>query len=143
MRRRLILSLACLVLAGPASAAEHGKAAEAASANGLYVDIAPVGLPVIVGGRLVNYVFATVRLVLAPGANVITLRAKEPYFRDALVRAAHRTPFVLPGDLTKLDEAALRRALMAEAARIAGPRAIASVQVTSQTSQRHRVRPPT
>jgi hypothetical protein len=140
MHRRLILSLMLAAAAGPAFAAET-KAREE-PANGLYVDIAQVGLPVIVRGRLVNYVFTSVRLILSPGANVVALRTKEPYFRDALVRAAHRTPFTLPGDLTRLDEAALRRTLAVEAAKIAGPRAIAAVQVTSQTSQRRVVAPP-
>jgi hypothetical protein len=137
MRRRLILCLAVLAIAAPAFAAEHGKKdGEEDKANGLYVDIAQVGLPVIIKGRLVNYVFAAVRLVLAPGANVVALRTKEPYFRDALVRAAHRTPFTVAGNPNKLDEAALKRVLTVEAARIAGPRAIAAVQVTSQTPQK-------
>ncbi len=132
MRRRLILSLIALVLAEPALAAEDKDKAD----DGLYVDLAPVGLPVILNGRLVNYVFTQVRLNLTPGSNPVQLRAKEPYFRDALVRAAHRTPFALAGDPDRLDEAALRRVMAVEAARIAGPRAIASVQVVSQQPKR-------
>jgi hypothetical protein len=92
-------------------------------------------------GRLVNYVFTSVRVILTPSANVTALRAKEPYFRDALVRVAHRTPFTLAGDPNRIDEAALRRAMGAEAARIAGPRSIAGIQVTSQ-APKGRVRMP-
>jgi hypothetical protein len=54
------------------------------------------------------------------------------------VRAAHRTPFTVPTDFTRLDEPALKRALQAEAVRIAGPRAIAGVQIVSQKPQRVR-----
>lgn len=134
MRRRMILSLALVAAtAGSALAAEE-KAADVTA--GLYLDLAQVALPIVVGGRLFNYVFVQVRLNLAPGTNSAALRAKEPYFRDALVRAAHRTPFVLPGDGNRIDEAALKRALMVEAARIAGPRAVASVQVMSQTPKK-------
>src|SRR3984885_5599992 len=85
-----------------------------------FVDVGPVALPVIQQGKLRNYVFVTVRLHLSPQADSETWRDKEPYFRDALVRAGHRTPFVIPGDWMKLDQAALKRSMSAEAIRIAG-----------------------
>jgi hypothetical protein len=91
---------------------------------------------VIQDGRLVNYVFVHVRLNLAPGSNPVQLRTREPFFRDALVRAAHRTPFAVPGEPNKLDEAALKRTMMIEAAKIVGPRAVASVQVVDQAPKR-------
>ena len=136
MRRRLILSLiaAALALAPAAFAAEAAKKAD--DSGGLYMDLSTVGLPVIQNGRLVNYVFTQIRLILQPGSNPVALRAKEPYFRDALVRAAHRTPFTLAGDPNRLDDAAMKRALMTEAVRIAGPRAIASVVVVDETPKR-------
>src|SRR5260221_119629 len=125
MRCRLILPLlAAAALATPVLAAEEKKNDD----NGLYVDLAQTGLPVIQDGRLGNYVFVHVRLNLAPGSNPVQLRTREPFFRDALVRAAHRTPFVIAGEPNKLDEAALKRTMMVEAAKIAGPRAVASVQ---------------
>jgi hypothetical protein len=140
MQPRLILRLALVLavgsaLAAPAFAAEE-KAKDKKDDNGLYVDLAQAGLSVVQNGRLVNYVFAQVRLILAPGANPVQLRAKEPYFRDALVHAAFRTPFTIPGDPNKLDEAALKRALRAEAAKIAGPRAIASIVVVNQAPKK-------
>jgi hypothetical protein len=133
MRRRLILALAALAIATPSLAAEHGaKEGEADKPNSQDVDIAIVGLPVIIQGRLVNYVFTSVKVILAPSANLPVVRAKEPYFRDALVRAAHRTPFTVPGNPNKIDEAALRRTMLAEAQRIAGARNIVAVKVMSQ-----------
>ena len=143
MRRRLILLSLAAALVGwtivpasapPAFATEEKKPEDT---GGQYVDLAQVGLPVIIDGRLVNYVFAQVRLNLRPGANVVQLRTKEPYFRDALVRAAHRTPFTVPGEPNKLNEAALKQAMTVEAARIAGPNALASVQVIQQQARKN------
>ncbi len=44
-----------------------------------------------------NYVFVIVRINLTTTANAAQLREKEPFFRDALVRAGHRTPFSQSG----------------------------------------------
>jgi len=131
MRRRLILLSLAAAAAWPAFAAGK-KDEEAEGERAPYVDLDPVGLPVIFDGRLVNYVFTQVRVNLTPGADAPTLRAREPYFRDALVKAAYRTPFVVPGDGNRLDAAKLGRAMAVEAARIAGPGAIASVSVIAQ-----------
>ena len=129
MRRPLILLALAALLATPAFAAEEKKADDA---NGNYVDVSAVGLPVVLDGRLVNYVFTQVRLMVRPGSNTVTLREKEPYFRDALVKAGHRTPFSIPGDPNKLDEAALQRVMAVEAAKIAGPGVVVAVQVVNQ-----------
>jgi hypothetical protein len=138
MRRRLlILAVSLLALAQPAAAAEDKKPKEV----GQYVDLQPVGLPVVVNGLLVNYVFVYVRINLTSGADVIKLRTKEPFFRDALVREGHRTPFVLANDWQRVDEAKLTAAMIRDARAIAGPGNVASVVVTSQTPQ-HRVAQP-
>ncbi|MFI4973992.1 MAG: hypothetical protein ACHP84_05590 [Caulobacterales bacterium] len=126
MRRRdLILALALVTVATRASAATQ--------AAGQYVDLSPVALPVVVDGRLINYVFVSLRVNLTPGANAPHLREKEPYFRDALVRAGHRTPFTDPSDYTKLDDRRLCAAMLQAASVIAGPGMVASVIVTSET----------
>jgi hypothetical protein len=138
MRRRLILALFAAAAAGPALAADAKKPV---APVGTYVDLDEVGLPVILDGRLVNYVFVQIRLMLAPGANQMAIQAKEPFFRDGLVRAAHRTPFAIPGDPNHIDEAALKRTMAAVAAGIAGPRAIASVQIMRKAAQRMVVMP--
>ena len=106
-----------------------------------YVDVGPVALPVIQQGKLRNYVFVTVRLHLIPQADAETWRDKEPYFRDALVRAGHRTPFVIPGDWMKLDQAALKRSMSAEAIRIAGRNIFTSIEVIRAVPQRWAVAP--
>jgi hypothetical protein len=132
MFRRLLIAIASLlILVVPASAADAPK-----TSVGQYVDLQPVAVPIIVDGRLINYVFAYIRINLTGGANVTRLREKEPYFRDALVRAAHRTPFVLASDYQKVNEAQLTASLMRDATAIAGPGQVRSVVVTSQATQR-------
>lgn len=128
MTRRVLLAAACALAASSARASEK-KAEPSAERT---VDVSAIGAPIVWKGRLVNYVFLSAKLKLGPGQDLEKLRAKEPYFRDALVRAAHRTPFVDPSDLTRVDERALTAALMREAARIAGPKAFASATVVSQ-----------
>ena len=126
--RRLAPAFLVLMLAAPVHAAED----KAKAAAGQYVDIAPVALPIVDQGRLINFVFVTLRLNLGPGANAVSLRDKEPYFRDALVHTAWRRPFTVPGSYTKVDVPALKARMLDEAARIAGPRVVASVELIGE-----------
>ncbi|MFI4936247.1 MAG: hypothetical protein ACHP7N_16670 [Caulobacterales bacterium] len=125
-RRALLLSLP-LIAAGAASVA--GSALAQAKTAGQYVDLAPVALPVVVDGRLINYVFVDIRINLTSSGDMPKLRDMEPYFRDALVRIGHRTPFTRYDDYTRLDEPRLKAALFQQAAAIAGAGAIASIEI--------------
>ena len=97
----------------------------------------PVAMPVVVDGKLVNYVFVTIRLGLSPDADAVKLRSMEPYFRDALVRVGHRTPFVRNDNYAKLDDARLKAALLREAAALAGPGKVVSVQIIREQAQHY------
>ena len=112
IRRSLLTAVAVFGLAPPARAGGEEEAGA--------VGIAGVGLPVIAGGRIRNYVFVSLRLHLARGADAAAIRNKDAFFRDALVRAAHRTPFTVAEDWTRLDGRAMSAALMQAASRIAG-----------------------
>jgi hypothetical protein len=122
MRRRALLLSLPLVLAAGVAFAQSKEA-------GNYVDLAPVPLPVVVNGRLVNYVFVYMRINLVAGADTPHWRDKEPYFRDALVRVGHRMPFTWPADYTRLDEARLKAALYQAAVAVTGPGVVASVEI--------------
>ncbi|HEX4179792.1 MAG TPA: hypothetical protein VHY32_03290 [Caulobacteraceae bacterium] len=131
MRRRILLiAVIASLTAGAVQAAEAPKPQDEQA-----VTLSPVALPIVVDGRLANYVFATVKVLLKPSADQFVLRDKEPYFRDALVRAAHRTPFVLRNDYNHIDTAKLRAVMMREAIAIAGPNAIRDIVVVDQTPQ--------
>ncbi len=131
-RRALILAVAGAALSGPALASPSAETpAQPASFN-----LTGVGLPIIVGGRVRNYVFAELKLYLGEGQTLDAVRAKEPYLRDALVRAGHRTPFVLADDWNQLDAAALSASLIRSADSLIGKGAIARVEVVSQAARR-------
>jgi len=130
--RRAVILAGLVLGAGPAVGAESGKPSEA----GQYVDLSPVALPIVVDGRLINYVFVYVRINLTSAANSPRLRDKEPYFRDALVRLGHRTPFTRYDDYTRVDDAKLKAALFAAAAAIAGPGMVKSIEVLSETPRK-------
>jgi hypothetical protein len=138
MRKRLlILAAPLLLLAGGVHAGEDKTPKEV----GQYVDLQPVAMPIVIDRQLVNYVFVYVRVNLKSGVDVTKIRDREPFFRDALVRDAHRTPFIVPGDWRRIDEAKLIAAMTRDAAAITGPGIVASVVVTSQSSQKN-VMPP-
>ncbi len=135
MIARQALLIAALILA-PAAASASGGEPDPKKDVGQYVDLLPVGLPIVADGRLVNYVFVYVRINLTSGANASRLREKEPFFRDALVRAGHRTPFTLASDYGKIDSARLSSTLQREAVALVGGGQIRSVQVVSQAPRR-------
>jgi hypothetical protein len=131
--RALALALLLLISAAPAFARPQGESRQQAVD---YVEVGPVALPIVVEGRLRNYVFATLRLHLRPGAEADYWSDREPYLRDALVRAAHRTPFVIPNEWMRVDEPALKRTMLSEANRIAGSAVFVSVEVVKTSPQR-------
>ena len=133
MRRRDLIAASLVVPSVAAATAAH--AADTPS-SGSSLAIAGVGLPIIAGGRVRNYVFVSLRLHLGGSATPEAMRPKEAYLRDALVRAGHRTPFVVADDWTRIDAAALSASLMRAAVPIAGRGAVTRVEVVSQAPRR-------
>ena len=133
MVRSLAVASMCLVLAAAGSA--HA-AKEASKPGQPYVDLQTIGLPAVVHGRLVNYVFVQLRLAVAPGVDASKIQQGEPVLRDALVRAAARTPFNPAEDGVRLDDRRLEGAVMGYARAQFGPGKVVGVSVRSETPQR-------
>lgn len=131
---RTVLPLLVLLAASPALAAEP-----AAPKPPPYVDLYPFAAPIVQDGRLVNYVFVTIRLHGKAGADPSVLKRLEPKLRDAMVRAAHRRSFAAVGDPTSVDTARVAAAALAEGRRIGD--VFASAEVRKQTPQHRRVAP--
>ncbi|WP_339914874.1 hypothetical protein [uncultured Brevundimonas sp.] len=133
LRRTLIAGS----IAGSAAAAlaTSVSASEAQSGDNT-LNIAGVGLPIIIDGRIRNYVFVSVRLHLGGGHTPQEISPKEAYFRDALVRSGHRTPFVVADNWNRINQAALSASLMRSAVSIAGRGAVTRVEVISQAPRR-------
>jgi len=135
-RRRLITAgmvAATSCVSAPAAIAGEKKSG---SGDGAHLNIAGLGLPIISGGRIRNYVFVTMRLTLGGGATPEQVRGKDPFFRDALVKAAHRTPFVVADDWTVVNAPAVCAAVMRMAPGIAGAGKVTRAEVLIQTPRR-------
>jgi hypothetical protein len=141
MIRSLISAGALALLASTAFGAEKEK--PGAGSVGQYVELQPVGLPIVADGVLVNYVFVYIRVNLTGSADVAKLREREPYFRDALVRAGHRSPFTLKGDYGKIDAPRLIATLTRDVTAIVGPGQIKAIVITSQQPRRRVTMPRT
>ncbi|WP_332660812.1 hypothetical protein [Brevundimonas sp.] len=134
MRRRdLIAASAALPVLAAGSEALAG---DRPAPGGASISMPGVGLPIIAGGRLRNYVFVSLRMHLGGAATPESMRPREAFLRDALVRAAHRTPFTVTDDWTVIDTAALSASLMRSAAAIAGRGAVTRVEIVSQALRR-------
>ena len=132
MRRSSLFAAAfALLLAAPSLAASE----EAVKAPSATVLMSPLALPVVVDGRLINYVFVTIRIGLSAQADPIRLRAMEPFFRDALVREGYRNPFVRPDDYTQLDDVRLKAVLLRDANALAGAGSVSSAQIVREQTQ--------
>lgn len=131
-RRALILAVVGAALSGRAFASPSAETPDQPAS----FNLTGVGLPIIVGGRVRNYIFVVLKLHLGEGHALDAVKAKEPYLRDALVRAGHRTPFVLADDWNQLDAQALSASLIRSADTLIGKGAIARVEVVSQAARR-------
>ncbi|MBI1685631.1 hypothetical protein [Caulobacter hibisci] len=105
------------------------------------IKLGSMALPIVAEGRLINYVFVDLSLTLPPEGDVTVFAGKEPFLRDALVRAAHKQPFNKPGSYVLLDEAKLKSTVMREVTTLVGKGKVASVTIGKQTP-RNFVPPP-
>lgn len=140
MHRRHLLSATLLGL-GAATAARASSESAAPKNEEVTVNVTGMALPVIVDGRIRNYVFVALKLHIAPGKAADEVRAKEAYYRDALVRTAHRTSLAVEGDWNRLSEAGISGAVMAIARVVSGPGVVARCEVASQTPRRQAMAP--
>lgn len=135
MHRRSLIAAAVIATAGAASA-RPSSAAPSEDDSTASINMVGVGLPVISGGRVRNYVFVVMRLHLAAGHRVDAVRPREPFLRDALVRLAHRTPLPVGDDWTRFDPAQLTAAVMRIAPVAAGRGVVTGAEVISQAPRR-------
>jgi flagellar basal body-associated protein FliL len=127
--RLALLALTLMFAAGPVLAADQPTKPKS-------FQIETVALPVIVGGKLLNYVFVSIRLDLMPDANANLVRDKEQFLRDDLVRVGHRTPFTRADDYTHLDETKIKAELARFAQTVIPQGTIKSIVITRQVSQK-------
>jgi len=130
--RRALLGLVLLASASPAWANSAKKKEGEGAPPDPTVRIQPFAVPIIDGGKLVNYVFVNLTLRMATDVPVTVLANQEPILRDAIVRAAHRTPFTKSDSYNEVDSAKLQAAVLKEVAALVGKGKVASVEISKQ-----------
>ena len=135
-----ILALISVLIATPAMAVEGAATIKIDPS----IPLAPVAVPITENGKLVNYVFLSIKVMLSPKADLYKLVGQEPYFRDALVRAGHRQSLGVPGDSNRVDEKLVKAVLKREAASFMVARMIASIEIVRQDPKKRfaRTAPP-
>ena len=135
-----ILALIAALIATPAMAVEGAAPIKIDPS----IPLAPVAVPITENGKLVNYVFLSIKVMLSPKADLYKLVGQEPYFRDALVRAGHRQSLGVPGDSNRVDEKLVKAVLKREAASFMDARMIASIEIVRQDPKKRfaRTAPP-
>ncbi|MDV6329283.1 hypothetical protein [Asticcacaulis sp. 201] len=140
-KRALITGLCGLVigcaLALPAQASGGGEGKEGKAASAPSVQLGAIGIPVTVDGKVVNYIFLSIKINLSPKANEAKMRDMEPYFRDALVRVSSRVSFAQTKRDDLLDEARFKQVMTPEWSKITGAGMITSIDIVSQSPKRH------
>lgn len=129
--RHLILAIALLGISSPIEAVAAGKpaASEDAGVDGRVMVADNVILPVVRDGRLVNYIFVSVRVELAPNGDLFRLKERAHFLRDALLRASHRTSLADPRADDRVDATAASRAFAAAAEEALGRGSVRGVSV--------------
>ena len=120
-----------------ARAEEHGKAAEPHAQGGdvtRTMDAQYLAVPVVRDGRLVNYLFVSIRIQIAPGVDIWRTRERAQFLRDALVRASHANVLADPEDPNALNQALAIQVYRQAAAQTLGAQAVTAVTIVSTYS---------
>jgi hypothetical protein len=122
-----------LAIVPPAAwASEPSKKEEVAADRKV---VAPnVVTPIVRDGKLVNYLFVTIEVELADGANVMQLRDRAAFLRDSLLRATHRAALGDPVDDKRLNYAAASPVFAAAATEALGRQNIKKVTISGVDS---------
>jgi hypothetical protein len=135
MSRAIAAALvASTLLAGHSVAFAQPSASESESVRAM--DATYVAVPVVRGGRLVNYLFVSVRVDIANGVDLWRTRERAHFLRDSLVRAAHRGDLADPARDDGLNRPVALAAFSAAAQEALGPRAVRSVSIIEIRSSR-------
>ena len=75
---------------------EKAKTEEGAATSARSMDAPYLAVPVVRDGQLVNYLFVSIRIEIAPGVDLWRTRERAHFLRDALVRASHANELADP-----------------------------------------------
>lgn len=133
--------IASTLLAGLANASggsstgkEKGGEGEEAAASSRSMDAPYLAVPVVRDGQLVNYLFVSIRIEIAPGVDLWRTRERAHFLRDALVRASHANDLSDPEDNNALNDARAIAVYHAAAVEALGAQAVGAVSIVATYS---------
>jgi hypothetical protein len=131
--------LASTLLAGLANASGPSETAKAKEEEGEQLssrsmDAPYLAVPVVRDGQLVNYLFVSIRIEIAPGVDLWQTRERAHYLRDALVRASHGNDLADPEDNNTLNETRAIEVYRAAAVQALGERAVSGISIVATYS---------
>lgn len=138
--RRFLLAAALTLAAGPVLANEKKKEGEGQALDPTY-KLGSMTIPIIANGRIVNYVFVAMNLKLTSGTEVESFKDQEPALRDAIVKAAYKTPFTRADTWKEVDGPRLTSFVLGQCAALFGKGKVASVEIVKQIP-RQQLMPP-
>ena len=136
IRRAFAAALIASTLLAGHGAAHAQPAANAEADSARTMDAAYIAVPVVREGRLVNYLFVSVRIDIAPNVDLWRTRERAHFLRDALLRAAHRTPLADAAHADQLHRPAALAAFRAAAQQALGAGAVRGVTIVAVNSSR-------
>ena len=133
--------IASTLLAGLANASggsstgkEKGGEGEEAAASSRSMDAPYLAVPVVRNGQLVNYLFVSIRIEIAPGVDLWRTRERAHFLRDALVRASHANDLADPADNNALNDARAIAVYHAAAVEALGAQAVGAISIVATYS---------
>lgn len=118
--------------AGKAKDKAKGEGGEQLSSRSM--DAPYLAVPVVRDGVLVNYLFVSIRIEIAPSVDLWRTRERAHFLRDALVRASHAHDLASAEDTNILNEARAIQVYRAAAIQALGERAVGAVTVVATYS---------
>jgi hypothetical protein len=100
------------------------------------MDAPYLAVPVVRDGRLVNYLFVSIRVEIAAGVDLWRTRERAHFLRDALVRASHANDLASAEDTDALNEARAIEVYRAAAVQVLGEQAVGRVIIVASYSSR-------
>jgi len=130
----LLAGLANASGGGGSTGKEKGAEGEEAAASSRSMDAPYLAVPVVRDGQLVNYLFVSIRIEIAPGVDLWRTRERAHFLRDALVRASHANDLSDPADNNALNDARAIAVYRAAAVEALGAQAVGGVSIVATYS---------
>lgn len=133
----ILMAMTASIMMTPLTPAAYaaGAADDEKEANRA-VEMNAIVFPVMVDGKLVNYLFINSRLIVADGKSTWKYREQAHIIRDALLRAVHRRSVHLDGYPGRLDQALAEEVCVKAANEVMGEEAFSAMTFQQVASQR-------